>query len=175
MFVDAGVLSPLLRLPMGPAVPNSGWSHQKLSSPRLALVWARLRLLKDRGVTAPMVVKEFVKRRVALLQRHSRPMWTLLNSQDHMRFQESGLPLGTRQTVLKVLTGVPLPAEMPGKNCLLYRCKNKDEFAASMPSLDEWGLRPIGLVGPRENPIVVVPFLAAGAELTPSGVQEGEL
>ena len=80
VFVDAGVLSPLLRLPTGRAVPNSGWSHQKLSSPRLALVWARLRLLKDRGVTAPMVVKEFVKRRVALLQRHSRPMWTLLNS-----------------------------------------------------------------------------------------------
>ena len=36
-----------------------------------------------------------------------------------------------------------------------------------MPSFDEWGLRPIGLVGPRENPVVVVPFFAAGAELAP--------
>nr|XP_045089228.1 uncharacterized protein LOC120973986 [Aegilops tauschii subsp. strangulata] len=97
-------------------------------------------------------------------------MWTLLNSQDHMRFQESWIPLGTRQTVLKVLKGVPLQAEMPGKNCLLYRCKNKDEFAASMPSFDEWGLRPIGLVGPRENPIVVAPFFAAGAGLAPCEV-----
>ena len=95
VFVDADVLSLLLQVPAGPAVPNSGWGHQRLSSPRLALVWARQRLLKDRGVTAPMVVKEFIKRRVAPLQRHSRPMWTLLNSQDHMRFQESGLPLGT--------------------------------------------------------------------------------
>ena len=60
-----------------------------------------------------------------------------------------------------------MPAEMPGKNCLLYRCKNKDEFAASMPFFDEWGMRPIGLVGPRENPVGVVPFLAAGAELAP--------
>ena len=152
MFVDAGVLSPLLQVPTGPAVPNSGWGHQKLSSPRLALVWARLRLLKDRGVTAPMVVKEFVKRRVAPLQRHSRPMWTLLNSQDHMRFQESGLPLGTRQTVLKVLMGVPLPAEMPGKNCLLYRCKNKDEFVASMPSFDEWGCGRSAWWGPVITP-----------------------
>ena len=69
--------------------------------------------------------------------------------------------------MLKVLTGVPLPAEMPGKNCLLYRCKNKDEFAASMPSFNKWGLRPIGLVGPRENPVFLVPFFAAGAELAP--------
>ena len=36
-----------------------------------------------------------------------------------------------------------------------------------MPSFDEWGLRPIGLVGPRENPVVVVPFFAAGADLAP--------
>ena len=114
VFVDAGVLSPLLQVPAGPAVPNSGWGHQKLTSPRLAPVWFRLGKLKERGVTAPMVVKEFVKRRVAPLQRHSRPMWTLLSSQDHMRFQESGLPLGTRQTVLKVLTGVPVGVKTGG-------------------------------------------------------------
>ena len=48
--------------------------------------------MKDRGVTTPMVVKEFVKRRVAPLQRHSRPMWTLLNSQD-CRMWGSGKPL----------------------------------------------------------------------------------
>ena len=126
-------------------------------SPSLAPVWARLRWLKDLGVTAPMVVKEFVKRRVASLQRNSRPMWDLLSSQDHMRFQDKGLPLTMRQTVLMVLSGVPLPDDMPRKSCLLYCCENKDEFAASMPSFDEWGLRPIGLVGPRGNPVDVVP------------------
>ena len=57
---------------------------------------------------------------------------------------------------------------MPRKCCLLYRCENNAEFAKSMPSFDEWGLRPIGLVGPRENHVDVVPFLAAGAELAPS-------
>ena len=50
---------------------------------------------------------------------------------------------------------------------MLYRCENKVTFAANMPSFDEWGLRPIGLVGPRENPVIVVPFFAAGAELAP--------
>ena len=125
MFVDAGVLSPLLRTPPGPAVSNSGWGHQRLASPRLIPVWLRLRRLKDRGVTAPMVVKEFIKRQIAPLQRHSRPMWTLLSSQDHMRFQEEGLPLTTWQMVLAVLTGAPLPDDMPRKSCLLYHCKNK--------------------------------------------------
>ena len=80
-----------------------------------------------------------------------------------------------RQTVLMVLTGVPLPDELPGKNCLLYRCKNKDEYAEILPSFDEWGLRPIGQVGPRENPVDVVPLFAAGAELVPVLVQGGEL
>ena len=169
MFVDAGVLSPLLQVPAGPAISNSGWGHQKLTSPRLAPVWARLRRLKDRGVTAPMVVKEFVKRRVAPLQRHSCPMWDLLSSQDHMRFQEKGLPLATRQTVLTVLSGVPLPDDMPRNSCPLYCCENKAAFAASMPSFDKWGLHPIGLVGPRENPVVVVPFLAIGAGLAQGG------
>ena len=37
-----------------------------------------------------------------------------------------------------------------------------------MPSFDEWGLLPIVLVGPRKNPVDVVPFLAASAELAPS-------
>ena len=62
VFVDAGVLNPLLQAPVGPAIPNSGWGHQKLTSPCLAPVWARLRWLKDLGVTAPMVVREFVRR-----------------------------------------------------------------------------------------------------------------
>ena len=119
-------------------------------------------------MTAPMVVKEFVRRHVVPLQRHSRPMWALLSSQDHMSFQESGLPLKTRQTVLEVLTGVPSPDDMPGKSCLLYRCTNKAGFVESMPSFDEWGMRPDSLGGPRENPVDVVPLLSAGVKLAPS-------
>ena len=85
-----------------------------------------------------------------------------------MRFQEFELPLKTRKIVLEVLTGVPSLSDMPGKSCLLYRCTNKAEFAASMPSFDEWGLRPDGLVGSRENPVNVVPFFVVGAELVPN-------
>ncbi len=93
MYVDVGVLSPLLSPPSSPAIPNSGWGHEELASSRLAFVWLRLRRIKDLGVTAPKVMKEFLRRRIAPLQRHSQPMGALTGDQDHMRLQESGLSL----------------------------------------------------------------------------------
>ena len=120
VFVDVGVRSPLLSSPLAPAIPNSSWCHQRLADPCLVPVWLRLKRLKDRGVTAPMVVQEFVQRRVAPLQRHSRPMWALLSSNDHMRLQESGLPLEARRMVLEVLIGIPLLDDVPRRSCLLY-------------------------------------------------------
>ena len=100
-------------------------------------------------------------------------MWDLLSRQDNMRFQEEGLPLAVWQTVLTVLSGIPLPDEMLGNSCLLYRCENKVTFAANMPSFDEWGMCPVGLVGPRENPVIMVPFSIVGAGLAP-GDEAGE-
>ena len=76
--------------------------------------------------------------------------------------------------VLEVLTGVPLPDDKPRKSCLLYRYLNKATFVEQMPSFDEWGLHPVGLVRPRENTIIVVPLPAAGVELGPSVDAGGE-
>ena len=76
--------------------------------------------------------------------------------------------------MLEVLTGVPSPDDMSGKSCLLYRCSEKVEFVERMPSFDKWGLRPVGLVGPHENPVDVVPLLVAGGELAPRVDAGGE-
>ena len=76
--------------------------------------------------------------------------------------------------MLEVLTGVPLPDDLPGKSCLLYRCLNKVQFVEHMPSFDEWGLRPVGLVGPRENPIFVAPLLIDPTARTPDVDAGGE-
>ena len=122
VFVDVGVLSPLLSPPSAPAIPSSGRGHEKLMDSRLAFVWLRLKRLKDLGVTAPMVMKDFLRRRVALLQRHSRLMWALSGGQDRMRLQESGLPLEAQRMVLEVLAGDPSPADLPLEGCLLYCC-----------------------------------------------------
>ena len=69
--------------------------------------------------------------------------------------------------MLEVLASDPSPADMPPEGCLLYCCSNKVEFTGQMPPFDEWGLRPVGLEGSRENPVTVVPILAVGAELAP--------
>ena len=76
--------------------------------------------------------------------------------------------------MLEVLTGVPLPDDLPRKSCVLYRCSNKMTFAEQMSSFDEWGLHPVGLMGPRENSVVVVPLLDAGIELALSVGAGGE-
>ena len=74
MYVDVGVRNPLLLLPQVLAALSSGWGHARLTDRRLAHVWHRLARLKGLGVTAPMVVKEFIRCRIAPLQHHSRPM-----------------------------------------------------------------------------------------------------
>nr|XP_020147867.1 translation initiation factor IF-2-like [Aegilops tauschii subsp. strangulata] len=52
---------------------------------------------------------------------------------------------------------------MPEEGCLLYCCLSKVDFARQMPPFDEWGLRPAGLEGPRENPVSMAPLPATGA------------
>ena len=74
LYVDVGVPSPLLSEPTSPAVPNSGWGQETLESPRLVFVRHRFVFLRSLGVTAPKVVKEFLLRRIAPLQCHSRRM-----------------------------------------------------------------------------------------------------
>ena len=122
-----------------------------------------------------MVVKEFVRQRVAPLQRHSRPMWDLAGVEDPMRLQRPSLAAGTLSMVLKLLTGEPEPADLPGGGCLLYLCSNKEAFAGQMPLFDEWGLLPEGLEGPRENPLFVAPLLVDPATCAPSVEAGGAL
>jgi hypothetical protein len=167
VYVDATTHSPLLQIPEKPAAPNSGWVREELTDRRAALVWQRLDGLKKNGVTAPMVVREFITQRIAPLQRHSRPMWTFSGPKDRMRLQVSPLPPETLRAALERLIGDPTPAMIPAGDSFLYTCPNPVDFVKIMPLFDEWGLRPKGLEGPRENPVVVVPMLAGPATPTP--------
>lgn len=116
----------------------------------------------------PMVVKEFVRQCIAPLQHHSRPMWDLASSEDSMRLQKPSLPSETLSKVLELLTGESKPADLPGNGCLLYQCSNKVAFMGQMPLFDEWGLRPVGLKGPHENPILMAPLLPDPVVRAPS-------
>ena len=69
--------------------------------------------------------------------------------------------------MLELLTGDPMPANLPEEGCLLYYYSNKAEFVRKMPLFDEWGPHPVGLEGPREIPVFVAPLPAAGAMPAP--------
>ena len=73
-----------------------------------------------------------------------------------MRLQEEDLAPGVLRTVLWVLTGDHSPGSLRSGGVLLYLCSGRADFVKQMPRFDEWGLRPAGLTGPRENPVVVV-------------------
>ncbi|KAE8812679.1 hypothetical protein D1007_10250 [Hordeum vulgare] len=74
-----------------PATSNRGWLREEFIDPRLTPVLTRLEKLKREGVTMAMVVREFICRRIAHLQSHSRPIWpTRLSTGD--RRGESVLP-----------------------------------------------------------------------------------
>ena len=81
-------------------------------SPRLVFVWHRFANLRALGVTAPKVVKEFLKCRIASLQRHSRRMWAFRGREDCMRLQKEDLAPEVLRKVLMILTGDPSPSSL---------------------------------------------------------------
>ena len=120
-------------------------------------------------MTAPKVVKEFLLCRVAPLQRHSHRMWAYNGRRDRMRLQEGDLTPEALRKVLLVLTGDPSPGDIRQGGALLYLCLNRGDFVSQMPIFDEWGPRPAGLQGPRENPVVVVALSATRGDSSSSG------
>ena len=85
VYVDDIVRSPLLFLPSAPAEPTSDWGHVELVDRWLARILSRVAKPKEAWVTTAMVMREFVRRRIALLQRYSRPMWDFTGPDDPMR------------------------------------------------------------------------------------------
>ena len=71
--------------------------------------------------------------------------------------------------MLLVLTGDPSPDSIRHGGALLYLCSNRGDFVKQMPGFDEWGLRPAGLRGPRENPVMVTALLVAHGGPSSSG------
>ncbi|KAE8779577.1 hypothetical protein D1007_47418 [Hordeum vulgare] len=57
----------LFRLPSTPTTPNLGWKREEINDPRLTPILIRLEKLKRVGVTMKMVVREFIRRRIAPL------------------------------------------------------------------------------------------------------------
>ena len=79
-------------------------------------------------MTVPKVVKEFLLRRVAPLQGHSRWMWAFSEHDDRMRLLEEDLTPEMLRTALLILTGDPNPGSIQQGGALLYLCQNRGDF-----------------------------------------------
>ena len=89
-----------------------------------------------------------------------------------MRLQKEDLVPEVLRKVLVILTGDPSPGSVRQGGALLYLCSGRADFVKQMPSFDEWRLRPAGLMGPHENPVVVV-ALPVAHDVLPRVVELG--
>lgn len=77
VYVEVGLYYPLLELRESPSVPNPGWGRRELPHGSvLAPAVESICSLGERGLTRPMVAREFLRQRVAPLQS-SQPAWPL--------------------------------------------------------------------------------------------------
>ena len=51
------------------------WGSEGFEGRKLGSVFECLRVLREAGITGQMVAKDFTKRRIVPLQKHSEPMW----------------------------------------------------------------------------------------------------
>ncbi|KAE8811129.1 hypothetical protein D1007_12124 [Hordeum vulgare] len=100
-----------------------------------------------------MVVSEFICRRIAPLQRHSRSMWAYTGPSYSMRNLVIPFSPHVLRELLPRLTGGN-PDELPPIGMPLYNFKPPGALAMEMPLFDEWGLLP---EGERRSPAVAPP------------------
>src|SRR3954466_12870577 len=96
-------------------------------------------------------------------------MWAFSGHGDRMRLQAEDLTPEALRKVLLVLTGDPNPGGIRQGGALLYLYHNRGDFVRQMPPFGEWGLRPVGFQGPRENPVVVIALPVGLGESSSSG------
>ncbi|KAE8794415.1 hypothetical protein D1007_30861 [Hordeum vulgare] len=92
VLVEAAGVGALFQPSPSLAMPKRGWEREELSDPRLAPVLTRLGRLRRVGVSMAMVLREFICRRLAPLQGHSRPMWAYVGPSNSMMTQAAPFP-----------------------------------------------------------------------------------
>lgn len=83
-----------------------------------------------------MVVREFIRRQITPLQRHSRPMWAFTGREDPMRLQVASLPPNMLNGMLRLLTGGEASV-LPRGGLPLYDYTSGKDFAKGMSRFDE--------------------------------------
>ena len=85
VLIDAKEQSAYFDEPVAPPLKNTNWSSEKLQHPKIAPLILRMRLVREAGLTGQMVAEDFVRRRIAPLQAHTKPVWMYSGPADSMR------------------------------------------------------------------------------------------
>ena len=75
VYMDTHNASSFFEIPSGPPRKQSGWSQEEINVKDIAPLVDRMKALQSKGLTAPMVVKEFVSHSISPLQRRERSVW----------------------------------------------------------------------------------------------------
>ena len=113
----------------------------------------RMRTLQRKGLTAPMVVKEFVRRRIAPLQSRERLVWEYRSAEDRMRLSDTEMSPEDLAVIMNTLVGKMMPPELSKEVAPLYclRPEARPAILTKMPTFDRWDLLGEGLASRQEN------------------------
>jgi len=143
LIVDAKTENSFFDVPEAPPLKNSSWSKVSLQSPKVADLEARMKLLREAGLTGQMVVEDFVKRRIAPLQRHTKPMWMYSGPSDPMRLHCNDHRPAVVATIMGTLfinPDVPVPLNDNMRPLHQYSMGRRLEILELMPEFTPRGL-----------------------------------
>lgn len=130
--MDAHRTSPLLRTPTDPAEKNPGWGHEKPIDPRAEPVLEQMVMHRAAKLSGAMVIMEYLRRRIALLQLHSWTAWEYTSMKDMMKLHVGSLKPEVLDGALVILLGNP--AEDPPEDALpLYHYQEMVELPWRCP------------------------------------------
>ncbi|KAE8812641.1 hypothetical protein D1007_10342 [Hordeum vulgare] len=165
---EAAEAKALFQPPLVPATLNQGFECEELSDPRLVPVLTRLEKQRRAGVTMAMVVREFICRWIAPIQRHSRPVWAYTGPNFSIRTEVIPFSPNVLRELLHRLTSGN-PEELPLNGLPQYSFKDPGALFAGMRLFHEWGLLSQGERHSLEaSPPGVQPYEVLGRVVLPT-------
>ncbi|XP_073354718.1 uncharacterized protein [Aegilops tauschii subsp. strangulata] len=144
VLMDAKSSQSSLKLSTAFPISDKCWKSEKITDPALTpFVRTMDKELKDTKLTGAMLIREFLKQRIALLQDRPRPLWKLGGDDDKIRLRRDPLPEVELNKVLSYLTGKD-PSDPPEGWLPLYDRDDTEEVVAAMPIFDDLGFVRLG-------------------------------
>uniref|UniRef100_A0ACD5VIB1 Uncharacterized protein n=1 Tax=Avena sativa TaxID=4498 RepID=A0ACD5VIB1_AVESA len=171
LLIDAQDDNPHLLPPTIAKKASGRWSTASLEGDKVDALISRIEELNTSGLTGPLVSMEYLRLRIAPLQKHNKDLWDFVAS-DHLTLGDGITDDPEVADFIHELLHTSTAAELPEGVRPLYLDPRKAEILASLPQFDEWGILPPEHLGPHSNPLGAEPLttpLPAGLTRHPEG------